>query len=341
MQIPSKSYSESSLKYRFGFNGKENDSEVKGEGNQQDYGMRIYDPRLGRFLSVDPIFKHYAMLTPFQFASNSPISGVDLDGLEYINAEDAKIEVKNGEVLIKVENLSRAGRSSFRSAQEKYNGKVWHDEFGNANIGLGKSITSLEFSTRGQKSPTEMLRDRLPRLSTDPTKPLEPIPMLYNRNSGTFSSPTPPAPPAATTVSAGALLGINIAITAYSIYKPIAIGNDIDDIKSQFNLLATQVQQDLNYALKNNIIPVEFQNKQHLSELMDVIFSGTKSDTRLAIGVLANNIYQMGQKLRRDEKESRSIKIEKTSGLDFMNYGNKTIYRPSKIGSDKKESTGN
>lgn len=37
--------------YRYGFNGKENDNEVKGEGNQQDYGMRIYDPRLGKFLS--------------------------------------------------------------------------------------------------------------------------------------------------------------------------------------------------------------------------------------------------------------------------------------------------
>ena len=40
-------------KYRFGFGGKEKDNEVKGEGKQQDYGMRIYDPRLGKFLSVD------------------------------------------------------------------------------------------------------------------------------------------------------------------------------------------------------------------------------------------------------------------------------------------------
>src|SRR4249919_2797107 len=36
--------------YRYGFNGKENDNEVKGQGDQQDYGMRIYDSRLGRFL---------------------------------------------------------------------------------------------------------------------------------------------------------------------------------------------------------------------------------------------------------------------------------------------------
>jgi len=68
--------------YRYGFNGKEKDNEIKGEGNQQDYGMRIYDPRLGRFLSVDPITDRFAELTPYQFASNSPIWAIDLDGLE-------------------------------------------------------------------------------------------------------------------------------------------------------------------------------------------------------------------------------------------------------------------
>jgi hypothetical protein len=44
--------------------------------------MRIYDPRVGRFLSVDPIGKDYPMLTPYQFASNTPIKAIDLDGLE-------------------------------------------------------------------------------------------------------------------------------------------------------------------------------------------------------------------------------------------------------------------
>ena len=68
--------------YRFGFNGKENDNEVKGTGNQQDYGMRIYDPRLGRFYSVDPLTKAYPWYTPYQFAGNTPIEAIDLDGLE-------------------------------------------------------------------------------------------------------------------------------------------------------------------------------------------------------------------------------------------------------------------
>ena len=49
----------SDVPYTHGFNGKWNDNEVKWLGNQQDYGMRIYDPRIGKFLSVDPLTKDY------------------------------------------------------------------------------------------------------------------------------------------------------------------------------------------------------------------------------------------------------------------------------------------
>lgn len=75
-------YSLNSTDYRYGFNGKEGDDEIKGDDNQQDYGMRIYDPRVARFLSVDPIAREYPWYTPYQFAGNMPIWAVDLDGEE-------------------------------------------------------------------------------------------------------------------------------------------------------------------------------------------------------------------------------------------------------------------
>ena len=70
------------LAYRFHFNGKESDNEVYGEGNVYDYGFRIYNPRLGKFLTVDPLTKSFAWYTPYQFAGNKPIVAIDLDGLE-------------------------------------------------------------------------------------------------------------------------------------------------------------------------------------------------------------------------------------------------------------------
>jgi RHS repeat-associated protein len=79
--------------YKYGFNGKMNDNEVKGiEGSQQDYGRRIYDPRLGRFLSVDPLTRGYPGWSPYPFAMNRPIDGLDLDGLEYVNFNDVTDE---------------------------------------------------------------------------------------------------------------------------------------------------------------------------------------------------------------------------------------------------------
>ncbi len=39
--------------YRYGYNGKEKDNEIKGEANSLDYGARIYDPRVGRWMCTD------------------------------------------------------------------------------------------------------------------------------------------------------------------------------------------------------------------------------------------------------------------------------------------------
>jgi hypothetical protein len=60
--------------------------------------MRIYNPSLGRFLSVDPLAAKYSYLTPYQFASNRPIDGIDLDGLEYISANTV-INQETGETF--------------------------------------------------------------------------------------------------------------------------------------------------------------------------------------------------------------------------------------------------
>ncbi len=39
---------------------------------------------VSRFLSVAPITRQYPELTPYQFASNTPIQAIDLDGLEAV-----------------------------------------------------------------------------------------------------------------------------------------------------------------------------------------------------------------------------------------------------------------
>jgi RHS repeat-associated protein len=65
-------------KYDFSFNGKLKDEET----GWQDYGMRDYMSDEIIFNSVDPLTSKFAYLTPYQFASNTPIEAIDLDGKE-------------------------------------------------------------------------------------------------------------------------------------------------------------------------------------------------------------------------------------------------------------------
>jgi len=50
--------------YSFGFNGKEMDNDMgSATGTVFDYGFRIYDARIAKFLSVDPLTASYPELT--------------------------------------------------------------------------------------------------------------------------------------------------------------------------------------------------------------------------------------------------------------------------------------
>ena len=73
--------------YRFGFNGMEKDNEPKGIGNSLDFGARMYDSRIGRWMSLDPLAKKYSSLSPYNFVGNSPIKFIDPNGKEIVNAE--------------------------------------------------------------------------------------------------------------------------------------------------------------------------------------------------------------------------------------------------------------
>jgi RHS repeat-associated protein len=70
-------YNAQAKRYSFTFNGKEKDNETYGEGNAYDFGARVYDARLGKWMSVDPLAKKYASESNYIFCSNNPIFYID------------------------------------------------------------------------------------------------------------------------------------------------------------------------------------------------------------------------------------------------------------------------
>ena len=65
----------------FGFNGMEGDDEVKGVGNSYTTQFRQYDPRLGRWKSLDPLMAIQPFQSPYQAFNNNPIFFTDPLGL--------------------------------------------------------------------------------------------------------------------------------------------------------------------------------------------------------------------------------------------------------------------
>tara|TARA_B100001245_G_C22893249_1_gene430518 strand:+ start:1202 stop:2086 length:885 start_codon:yes stop_codon:yes gene_type:complete len=72
--------------YRYGFNGMEGDDEVKGNGNSYTTFFRQYDPRIGRWLSLDPKMAKYPSWSPYVFNFNNPINLIDPRGDDPISA---------------------------------------------------------------------------------------------------------------------------------------------------------------------------------------------------------------------------------------------------------------
>ncbi|MEN7551828.1 RHS repeat-associated core domain-containing protein [Rapidithrix thailandica] len=80
-QMAGRNYSDES--YRYGFNGKEKDNSFNKDGDgftHYDFGARIYDSRIGRWLSTDPLEKRYPTLSPYNFVGNMPIIAIGPDG---------------------------------------------------------------------------------------------------------------------------------------------------------------------------------------------------------------------------------------------------------------------
>lgn len=61
--------------------------------------FRVHDPRIGRFLSVDPLAPSYPWYTPYQFAGNTPIWAVDLEGAEPKTTNEEPATISDGNAI--------------------------------------------------------------------------------------------------------------------------------------------------------------------------------------------------------------------------------------------------
>jgi RHS repeat-associated protein len=88
--------------YRYGFGAQERDEQLS---ETYSYKFRLYDSRLCRLLSVDPISFQYPWNSSYAFAENKVVRCTDLEGMEAF-----LVGIKNnGEPVISISNRTKFG----------------------------------------------------------------------------------------------------------------------------------------------------------------------------------------------------------------------------------------
>lgn len=244
---------------------------------------------IGKFLSVDPLTKQYPMLTPYQFASNKPISGVDLDGLEYLDYNEVRIKIIAGEVHINLANFHNTTRKAWEARDAAGNWPA-------GNYGWPTQVGSVSFP-EVQKSESSA--------SMDPTYTPDANPFLgatyLNQKIGgvrtTISTRKDDMRFNAAKINAkggvkigtgvskngrvteGRMAGAALAINAINWgLEQIQIWSAYDDqikVREHKSLLFNQVMTDINQAISEGMILEKFQNTEDLSAIMSIVLSGT------------------------------------------------------------------
>jgi len=71
------------------------------------FEYRVQDSRLGRFLSIDPLFSKFPFYSPYHVVGNKPICAIDIEGLEDIYfTENLKI---GGEIVLDILRSTEIG----------------------------------------------------------------------------------------------------------------------------------------------------------------------------------------------------------------------------------------
>ncbi len=105
-----------------------------GQLTHYDYGFRIYNPGIARFLSVDPLTKDYAAWSPYNYVMGNPISLIDPDG----RSVESTHTDKNGNVLAVYDD----GDNRVYRHNDIESPDLWHGNLLNVNMDQ-KDVTKM------------------------------------------------------------------------------------------------------------------------------------------------------------------------------------------------------
>ncbi|GIV45020.1 MAG: hypothetical protein KatS3mg035_2143 [Bacteroidia bacterium] len=289
--------------YRFGFQGQEGDDEVFGTNNLWAYKYRLHDARLGRFFSVDPLADKYPYNSVYAFSENRVIDGVELEGLEYLNSDEARIEIVNGEVLMKIENFNFISRKMWENANK--NPENWTYTNGQKDIGISRKIGYLKFTTlestpqlarlnRSANSPEN--NDANHKIQNPKTKQSH-----YTQEDKRYKTRSISGGGKFRATAARATLALNIINSAFeygilgaAMYESYRINEDLK--------VLNKALQDVLIGIDKGLIPEQYQNIKDLSHIINVVLQGENNSDNKELYEIGMKIYNTISTTNKKEK---------------------------------------
>jgi RHS repeat-associated protein len=310
--------------YRYGFQGQEKDDEIKGgKGNSLNYTFRMHDPRVGRFLSLDPLSLQYPHNSPYAFAENRVIDGVELEGLEYYDADDCLIEIKHGITQIKVENLSNPSQLALSEPRLDSRGVPTGVRDWSGDVILG---TSINVQTTQKANQTSM---QVVKTYSGVQPGSQSIDLRPSNGDGNpdkrFSSRMIGGGINAKNAKLGtrfnsAVNAVNFALEKLHGYM---VSKDINLLTEQHKTLYDQILPAIQKALNSEnttYIPAHMRNDYDLSQIANVILYGGNGYDKEIVDAgmkIYHEITAQGQKFKnmksKDERSESNVAVDNTA----------------------------
>ena len=102
------------------FNVQEKDDEIYGKRKSLSFEFRNYDSRIGRFWSVDSLVGSYPWNSPYAFAENRVIDGIDLGALLPLSLDVVKYISSFNYYIAKKNNTSYTWRETTGAKRSRY-----------------------------------------------------------------------------------------------------------------------------------------------------------------------------------------------------------------------------
>jgi hypothetical protein len=236
-----------------------------------------------RFLSVDPLTKGYPMLTPYQFASNRPIDGIDVDGLEYLDYKEAKIRVDaKGRVVLNYSNLESSTQRKIDAINIPKN---WNSGEMGIVLEVGRIERIAELSDKSNTALSNQIKRQLGmglgRITQQNDKAEnQRIERKLNRGQvqeGVYHNENNALNKPISKIGAGVGALIIIYDIVSSIVDGVIAATEQNKIAQQKELLSFAMR-DLNEALEKGMIPEKYQDSYSQSVILNTILSGTADD---------------------------------------------------------------